>query len=106
MGQKAYTWADERHTQQSVRVEEEQRGLTERRDVKEGWIDKVASMKWTGLTKLSDEEYAGILGEKVLKIEAEVAIIEEEIEKLRRKEREKQKGEANQSKPTMEARKK
>ena len=95
-------WADERHTQKRIEMEEVRRDIRGRGEVKESWIDKIASMRWTGLTRLSDEEYAGMLGEKVLKIEAEVAIIEEEIEKLRDEEREKQRVIADQSRPAKQ----
>ena len=58
----------------------------------EGWIDKVASLKWTGLQKLGDEEYAAILGRELLKVEAEIALIDEKIETLKLEEKQEMKG--------------
>ena len=82
LGQRGFAWADERRTRQ-VELAQRQRedgGRTE------GWIDQIASLKWTGLTKLSDEEYIDMLGEKALRIEAQIALIEEEIEGLKAEE--------------------
>jgi hypothetical protein len=45
-------------------------------------LQRIADSKWIPLKTLSDDEYRGILGEKLLSIEAEIAIIDEKIEEL------------------------
>ncbi|KAL9100928.1 MAG: hypothetical protein Q9163_003764 [Psora crenata] len=72
--------SDERNT-----AELEGRGP--RNQSKEGWMDKVTSLRWTGLQKLGDKEYASMLGEKVLQLEVEIALINDRIEKLREEDR-------------------
>jgi hypothetical protein len=39
--------------------------------------------KWSPLKKLSDEEYVDMMDEKILRIDAEIALIEEKIAELR-----------------------
>lgn len=39
--------------------------------------------KWSPLKKLSDEEYVDMMDEKILRIDAEIALIEEKITELR-----------------------
>jgi hypothetical protein len=46
------------------------------------FLQRLADSKWIPLKTLSDDEYRGILGEKLLSIEAEIAIIDEKIEEL------------------------
>jgi hypothetical protein len=42
----------------------------------------MAESKWIPLRHLSDEEYRGMLSEKLLSIEAEIALLDEKIEDL------------------------
>jgi len=44
-------------------------------------------MKWSGVRKVGDGEYCGMLEERVLRVEAEIAVVEEEVERLRGVER-------------------
>ena len=44
-------------------------------------------MKWSPMKKLSDEEYGNLLKERLLRIEADIALVDEELEKLRSEER-------------------
>ncbi|KAL3478670.1 hypothetical protein BJX99DRAFT_256318 [Aspergillus californicus] len=46
------------------------------------FLERMAQSKWIPLKSLSDDEYRGILGEKVLSIEAEIALIDDKIEEL------------------------
>lgn len=39
--------------------------------------------KWSPLKKLTDEEYVDMMDEKILRIDAEIALIEEKIAELR-----------------------
>ncbi|KAL4889499.1 hypothetical protein BDV59DRAFT_205173 [Aspergillus ambiguus] len=45
-------------------------------------MQRIADSKWIPLRNLSDDEYRGILNEKLLSIEAEMALIDEKIEQL------------------------
>ena len=47
-----------------------------------GFIERIAASKWSPMTKLSDEQYANIQREKLLRIEAEIATIDDDIAKL------------------------
>ena len=44
-------------------------------------------MKWSPMKKLSDEEYGNLLKERLLRIEADIALVDEELEKVRSEER-------------------
>ncbi|ROV87594.1 hypothetical protein VSDG_09622 [Cytospora chrysosperma] len=58
---------------------------------KTSWLDK----KWSPMTKLSDEQYEKILEEKVLRLDAEIAIIDDNITALKaQKEAQKAAGDA------------
>lgn len=46
---------------------------------KTSWLDK----KWSPMTKLSDEQYANILEEKILRLDADIAIIDEDLTALK-----------------------
>lgn len=46
---------------------------------KTSWLDR----KWSPMTRLSDEEYESILEEKLLKLDAEIAITDEHLTALR-----------------------
>ncbi|KAJ5948667.1 hypothetical protein N7454_001974 [Penicillium verhagenii] len=46
------------------------------------FFQRMADSKWIPLRNLSDDEYRGILSEKLLGIEAEIALLDEKIEEL------------------------
>ncbi|CAG8221852.1 unnamed protein product [Penicillium salamii] len=46
------------------------------------FMQRMADSKWIPLRSLSDEEYRGMLGEKLLSIEAEIALLDDKIEEL------------------------
>lgn len=46
------------------------------------FTQRIAESKWIPLRHLSDQEYRGILNEKLLSIEAEIALLDEKIEEL------------------------
>lgn len=77
-GQSLYNQLDEQHTEQ-VREEEK----VEVKERKDGFWEKVAGMKWSPLTKLSDEDYEHILRERMLRVEAEIAILDDEVGRLK-----------------------
>ncbi|KAJ6119790.1 hypothetical protein N7523_004070 [Penicillium sp. IBT 18751x] len=45
-------------------------------------LQRMAESKWIPLRHLSDEDYRDILGEKLLSIEAEIALLDEKIQEL------------------------
>ena len=46
------------------------------------FLQRMAESKWIPLRSLSDEDYRGMLSEKLLSVEAEIAIIDEKIDHL------------------------
>lgn len=68
LGQAAYNYADSRE------------GRKEGEGEKGGWLDS----RWSPVKALSDEEYGRILEERLLKLEAEIALVDESIEGVRR----------------------
>ena len=49
-------------------------------------------MKWSPMKVLTDEEYESMLREKLLRVDAEIAIVDEDLGKLREEEEESKKG--------------
>jgi len=47
------------------------------------FLQRLASKKWIPMKSLSDEEYEGMLQEKLVKVEAEMAILDEDIAALK-----------------------
>ncbi|CAF9918637.1 MAG: hypothetical protein ALECFALPRED_000772 [Alectoria fallacina] len=85
LGQTIYDVLDARHSEQ---VASDARAAAEgkRKDGKRFW-ERVAEMKWSLLTVVSDEDYDNMLKEKLLRVEAEIAMVDEEVERLRGEER-------------------
>jgi hypothetical protein len=79
-GQYAYNVADARH---SRRLMEEQRSGPQ-----QGVLDRAMRSRWSPVKRLTPEEYEDMLREKLLAVEASIAIADEEIEKLERLKRE------------------
>ena len=48
-----------------------------------GLIERIASSKWSPMTRLSDEEYERMLKERLLRVEAEIALVDEDIAKVK-----------------------
>lgn len=69
-GQKIYNMVDDRHSEE-VETPEIQKSRS--------WMDS----KWSPVKVLTDEEYERILQEKLLQVNAEIAIIDENIQDLR-----------------------
>ena len=74
-GQALYNSADARNSSQEAAPE---------KDLKNSWINS----KWSPMKVLSDEEYENMLRDKLLKVNAEITLIDESIEALRERERE------------------
>lgn len=98
VGQRIYGGLDARHSAKvAVAVEEEVRRKGEaKKEV--GFWTRVAEMKWSPMTVLSDEDYANMLKVKLLGVEAQIALVDEEVERLRgEEERMKSQNETNRS---------
>ncbi|KAG0124381.1 hypothetical protein HOY82DRAFT_573246 [Tuber indicum] len=80
-GQYAYNVADARHTQEVIEK-------MENREPKESIFDRAIRSRWSPVKRLTSKEYADMLKEKLLAVEADIAIANEEIEKLERQKRE------------------
>jgi hypothetical protein len=74
-GQALYNMADARNSELALAPE---------RDLKDTWLNS----KWSPMKVLSDAEYEKMLQEKLLRINAQIALVDENIEALRSEERE------------------
>lgn len=74
-GQKSYNYLDARHTHQS------QIATGENQLERSIWR-RVANSKYSPMKVLSDEEYEKVLREKLVRVEAEIALIDEDIDKI------------------------
>jgi predicted house-cleaning noncanonical NTP pyrophosphatase (MazG superfamily) len=72
-GQAMYNWADARNTER----------------VEKGGVHKnsIFNSKWSPMKVLSDSEYEEMLREKLLRVNAQIALVNENIEALRAQER-------------------
>lgn len=76
LGQSLYNILDARQLERSLLpVTEEQ--------AKDSLWRRVANSKYSPMKVLSDEEYEKILEAKLLRVDAEIAVIDDDIEKLR-----------------------
>lgn len=64
------------------RLDERKSGSLESTQEKPLW-HRIADMKWSPMKVLTDEEYGEMLMEKLIKVEADIAILDEDVEKLR-----------------------
>ncbi|KAF2859960.1 hypothetical protein K470DRAFT_217922 [Piedraia hortae CBS 480.64] len=53
---------------------------------KESFWKRVAQSKWSPVRVMSDKEYADVLREKIVKLDAEISLVDDEIAALRRQE--------------------
>ena len=84
-GQRAYNMLDERNTV-AVRMEEERAAGT--REQAPTLMQRMAKSKWSPLSVLTDEEYEKMMGERLLSVEADIALIDDKIEGLRKQQKE------------------
>ena len=85
LGQTVFNALDARHSKQvAIDIQAAAEGKTQ--GPKRFW-ERVAEMKWSPLTVVSDEDYGNLLKEKLLRVDAEIALVDEEMERLRGEER-------------------
>lgn len=81
LGQTVYNRLDARHSEQvALEVETAKEG---KEKGERGFWDRFAEMKWSPLKTLTDEEYRDILREKLLMVDADIALLDEQVERLR-----------------------
>ena len=85
LGQTAYDALDTRHSEQ-VALDIQAAAEGKKRGRKHFW-EWIAEMKWSPLTAVSDEDYRNMLEERLLRIEAEIAVVDEGVERVRGEER-------------------
>ena len=85
LGQAIYDALDARHSKQ-VASDMQAAAEGKTKDGKRFW-ERIAEMKWSPLTAVSDEDYGNMLKEKLLRVEADIALVDEEVERLRGEER-------------------
>lgn len=81
VGQKGYNYLDQKNTEE---LDEEAR-LLARGEKKKNFMERIAEMKWSPMEVLTDERYEEMLQEKLLKIEVEIALIDDRIKGFRQK---------------------
>ena len=80
VGQTVYNKLDASYSEQAAAE------IHKDKEEKKGLWNRVADMKWSPMKKLSDEEYGNLLKERLLRIEADIALLDEELEKVRSEE--------------------
>jgi hypothetical protein len=75
LGQTLYNYAD---TQKSARAEATPNSKTN------SWIDS----KWSPIRRISEAEYEEMLQEKLLRVNVEIALVDDKIDEIRAEERE------------------
>ena len=95
-GQHVYDYLDGRHTHQKTVADERARSHDAGQELRYGGWRRVVEWltdperKWSPIKKLSDREYEEMLQEKLVGVEADLAMVDEEIEKVKEEASEKQ----------------
>jgi hypothetical protein len=77
LGQRGYTFLDGRNTEaMKPRMEEE----------REPFWRRAMQSRWSPVKHLSHEEYKKVLEDKLLRVDAEIAVIDDDIAALRKQE--------------------
>lgn len=78
-GQFLYAVADERH---SVTVRHQP--ARDEEALKKGFWERAFRSEWSPVKRLTQEEYRQMLEEKLLGVEADIALVDEEIESIKK----------------------
>ncbi|KAF2011440.1 hypothetical protein BU24DRAFT_281217 [Aaosphaeria arxii CBS 175.79] len=92
-GQHAYDFLDQKNTEQVQKDDVTEEGAKE----KGTWLQRAAKSKWSPMKVLSDEEYLEMMNEKVLSVEAEIALLDDKIEELRKQQKELEKSKPSEN---------
>lgn len=93
-GQHAYNYLDQRNSE-AVR---KQAVMKEEGKVDDNWLRRIAKSKWSPMSILTDEKYEKMLNEKLLSVEAEIALIDERMEEFRKKQNEQERSQEREKK--------
>ena len=85
LGQTAYGALDARHSRQ-VASDMQAAAEGKKKSAKHFW-EWLAEKKWIPMEMISDEDYADTLKEKLLRVDAEIALLDDEVARLRDEER-------------------
>jgi hypothetical protein len=85
-GQRAYDFLDRRNSE-TVRKEVERRAEGKPEE-KEMLMHRIAKSKWSPMSIMTDEEYEKVLGERLLRVETDIALIDDRIKELRKQQME------------------
>jgi len=96
-GQKLYNRLDANHSEQFAAAAAEEKALDSAGRTEKGFWDRVAEMKWSPMKTLSDEDYADMLRKKIVGLEVEIALVDEEVGRLRGEEQMEGKGANHES---------
>jgi hypothetical protein len=86
-GQHAYEYFDRRNTETLEKLAKP-KTQEEMRLESETWVQRALKSKWMPMTVLTDDEYIEKMTEKKLVLDAEIAIVDERIEEIKKKARE------------------
>lgn len=82
-GQHGYNYLDGRNSAGvEERADARERGEVK---VKDNFMQRIAKSKWSPMSVLTDEQYEEMMREKLLKFDAEIAILDDRIEGYRKK---------------------
>ncbi|KAF2733583.1 hypothetical protein EJ04DRAFT_513086 [Polyplosphaeria fusca] len=85
-GQTAYNYLDKENTD-AVVSQARPKSEEEKRLENENWMQRAAKSKWIPMKALTDDEYVQMLNEKLLALNAEIAIVDDRIEKFKSEQR-------------------
>jgi hypothetical protein len=89
-GQQAYEWFNGRHSRklrkEALAAQAKEENLN--------WLQRFAKKSWSPMSILTDEQYEELLNEKLLKLEVEIALIDDKIKELRSMPKDQKKEEA------------
>jgi hypothetical protein len=81
-GQHGYNYLDARNSSE-LREQAELRARGEDKP-KENFMHKIAKSKWSPMQVLSDDDYENMMQEKLLRVEAQIAVIDDKIDAFRK----------------------
>jgi len=71
-----------------VKVGREKERAEGKREMEPTLMQRVAKSRWSPMSILTDEEYEKMMGERLLRVEADIALIDDKIEGLRKEQKE------------------
>lgn len=77
-GQHGYNYLDAKN---SSEIQERARGENK---PKENFMHKIAKSKWSPMQVLTDDDYENMMQEKLLRVEAQIAVIDDKIDVLKK----------------------